>query len=74
MHRHLAAMGLPTSVGFAPAVIWNPTRLTGHMAKDKKVKDGNLTFILVRGIGEAFTTSDVPADELAAFMEGVPAS
>ena len=34
----------------------------GHMAHDKKVSDGKLTFILVRGIGRAFITSDVPAD------------
>ena len=74
MRRHLAALGLPTGVGFAPAVNWNPDRLTGHMTKDKKVKDGKLTFVLVRGIGEAFVTSEVPADELTAFMEGVPAS
>ena len=29
------------------------------MAQDKKVRRGKLTFILVRGIGEAFVTSDV---------------
>jgi 3-dehydroquinate synthase len=30
------------------------------MAHDKKVADGRLTFILARGIGRAFITSDVP--------------
>ena len=32
------------------------------MGQDKKVRDGKLTFILVRGIGEAFVSRDVPAD------------
>ena len=42
--------------------------------KDKKVKGGQMTFILARGIGKAFVTSDVPADELSAFMEGAIAA
>jgi 3-dehydroquinate synthase len=32
------------------------------MSHDKKVKDGKLTFILARGLGRAFVTSDVPLD------------
>ncbi len=70
MRRHLAAVGLPTDTGFAPAINWNPGRLIEHMAKDKKVKDGKQTFVLTRGIGKAFVTQDVPERELAAFMEG----
>ena len=30
------------------------------MRRDKKMRDGALHFVLARGIGEAFTTSDVP--------------
>jgi shikimate kinase / 3-dehydroquinate synthase len=36
--------------------------LIGHMRRDKKVRDGALNFVLVHGIGEAFTSSDVPPD------------
>ena len=32
------------------------------MAHDKKAKDGRLTFVLVRGIGKAFVSNDVPLD------------
>ena len=32
------------------------------MGQDKKVRDGRITFILARGIGRAFVTSDVPVD------------
>jgi 3-dehydroquinate synthase len=30
------------------------------MRGDKKVRDGRLTFVLARGIGQAFLTSEVP--------------
>jgi shikimate kinase/3-dehydroquinate synthase len=36
--------------------------LIGHMRRDKKVRDGALHFVLVHGIGDAFTSSDVPPD------------
>ena len=32
------------------------------MGQDKKVVAGTLNFILARGIGEAFVTSDVPRE------------
>ena len=74
VRRHLGAVGLPTSTNFTNSIVWSPKRLIGHMAKDKKVTDGQLTFILARGIGEAFVTRDVPGEELAAFMEGALAA
>jgi len=41
-----------------------PARLMSHMTQDKKMKDGALTFVLARGIGHAFLTSDVPAQKV----------
>jgi 3-dehydroquinate synthetase len=38
------------------------------IAQDKKVKRGKLTFILVRGIGQAFVENDVDPAELRAFL------
>jgi 3-dehydroquinate synthase len=38
------------------------------IGQDKKVRRGCLTFILVRGIGQAFVASDVPAAEVRAFL------
>jgi 3-dehydroquinate synthase len=32
------------------------------MGQDKKVLDGKLRFILTRGIGNSYVTSDVPRD------------
>jgi 3-dehydroquinate synthase len=36
--------------------------LLALMGQDKKVVDGKLRFILARGIGEAFVSTDVPSD------------
>jgi 3-dehydroquinate synthase len=74
VRRHLGAVGLPTGTNFTNSIVWSPKRLIGHMAKDKKVTGGQLTFILARGIGKAFVTRDVPEGELAAFMEGAVAA
>jgi 3-dehydroquinate synthase len=38
-----------------------------HMAQDKKAEGGRLTFILVRGIGQAFVAK-VPAEPVAAVL------
>ncbi len=56
VRRHLAAIGLPTSPAHALGNIWSAEALIDHMAKDKKVADGKITFILARGIGDAFVS------------------
>jgi 3-dehydroquinate synthetase len=38
------------------------------MGQDKKVRNGKLTFILVRGIGEAFVARDVDPDRVREFL------
>jgi shikimate kinase/3-dehydroquinate synthase len=43
-------------------------RLLGRMAKDKKVRDGKLRFVLLRRPGEAFTSSEVPAEAVAQLL------
>jgi 3-dehydroquinate synthetase len=62
--RHLKAAGLPTSISDVPGRRPAVDELLAHMAHDKKVKDGRLTFILVHGIGKAFVTSEVPPDSV----------
>jgi 3-dehydroquinate synthetase len=39
------------------------------ISQDKKVKRGQLTFILVRGIGQAFIERNVDAAELRVFLQ-----
>jgi 3-dehydroquinate synthetase len=40
------------------------------MAQDKKVRQGQLTFILARAIGEAFIARDVAPERVADFLSG----
>jgi 3-dehydroquinate synthase len=60
LERHLAKVGLPT--GLARNRVWDIDRLIHHMAGDKKVKNGKVTFVLARGLGQSFLTDDVPAE------------
>lgn len=43
--------------------------LVALMAQDKKVVDGTLRFVLARGIGAAFITSDVPPEAVRAVVD-----
>ena len=67
--RHFAAVGLPLRPSDLGLPAFPADRLLRHMAQDKKVSDGRLTFILVRGIGEAFITREVGADAVAAMLQ-----
>lgn len=76
LRTHLAAVGLPTDLAAVAGAGWSPEALLGHMAQDKKVKDGALRFVLARGIGRAFVSAAVPAAAvraaLAATLERAP--
>jgi shikimate kinase/3-dehydroquinate synthase len=54
---HLADVGLPVQIAGLPV-----ENLLAHMKKDKKMRDGKMTFVLTRGIGKAFTSRDVAED------------
>lgn len=66
---HLADVGLPTRIQQIEGGVPDVATLLHHIAQDKKVARGKLTFILTRGIGEAFIAKDVPASELEIFLE-----
>ncbi len=65
---HLAAVGLPTRLQDIPGANADVDTLVRLMGQDKKVRDGKLTFILVRGIGEAFVARDVDPDKVREFL------
>jgi 3-dehydroquinate synthase len=66
--KHLAAVGLPTHVKDVPGGVPPVDTLMDLISQDKKVKRGALTFILVRGIGQAFIEKNVDATEVRAFL------
>ncbi len=67
---HLERLGLPSR----PAEVSNrpfpPDALLVAMARDKKVEDARLRFVLARGIGSAFTSADVPEAAVRAVLAG----
>ena len=57
-----------TSPSEMPAVRTNADALMELIAQDKKVKRGKLTFILARGIGQAFVANDVDPAQVRAYL------
>ncbi len=56
---HLDSVGLPSEPGMLNRR-FSAGRLLAAMRRDKKMRDGRLHFVLVRGVGQAFTSADVP--------------
>ncbi|OWV93099.1 3-dehydroquinate synthase [Rhizobium sp. R693] len=69
VESHLKAVGLPTRMSEIPGALPPAEVLMDAIAQDKKVKGGNLTFILTRGIGQSFVANDVPASEVLSFLK-----
>ena len=68
VRRHLAAVGLPTDIGAIPGRSWSVPGILAQMSRDKKVRDGRITFVLARGIGRAFLSRDVDLDDVATLL------
>ena len=74
VRRHIAAVGLPTGLDALPGRSWDPATLIEHMSRDKKVRQGRISFVLARGIGQAFLSDDVELDEVAALLSTAAAA
>ena len=65
---HLSKVGLPTEIthieGGPPPV----DLLMRHIAQDKKVRKGQLNFILTNGIGKAFIAPNIPPGDVQSFL------
>jgi len=70
IESHLRAMGLPAAISDIDGPRLSAGALIRHMMHDKKAKDGKLTFVLVRGLGQAFVASDVPMEDVQALLAG----
>ena len=66
---HFHAVGLPSEATALPAFRWDAPQLIERMKRDKKVQDGQMTFVLTRGIGRAFLSKDVPSEALSALLD-----
>ncbi len=68
LRSHLTAVGLPVTIRQVLALPPEPARLLAHMARDKKVHDGRMTFVLARGIGRSFLNRTVEKDQVLAVL------
>jgi len=66
---HFAAAGLPTRLTDVPGGLPEADELLNLMSQDKKVSRGALTFILARGIGQAFVQKDVDPEPVRALLQ-----
>lgn len=64
VRAHLKDMGMKTDLADIDGILPDADTLLALMGQDKKIINGQLQFVLVRGIGDAFVTGDVPADTI----------
>ncbi|MEL7132793.1 MAG: 3-dehydroquinate synthase, partial [Pseudomonadota bacterium] len=69
VRAHISAMGMKADLSDIPGDLPDAEGLLDLMGQDKKVVAGTLNFILARGIGDAFVTSDVPRDVVLGVLE-----
>src|SRR5262245_30978991 len=68
VERHLREVGLPTRLADIAGSLPEPHKLLEIMRQDKKAVVGKLTFILARGIGQAFIARDVEEKAVLDFL------
>ena len=67
IEAHLDQVGLPPTLDRLNRRL-SAGRLIGLFTRDKKMRDGRLTFILAHGIGQAFTSSEVAPEAVEAVL------
>ncbi len=71
LKAHLKMQHLPGGNNELLAGNASSETLISHMKHDKKVLDGKMRFVLLKGIGKAFVASDVALDDVRATLEYV---
>ncbi len=68
---HLSQVGLPTKISDIPGIEpggVDVSELVRLMGQDKKVRDGQMAFVLVREIGDAFVSRGITKDQVNQFL------
>lgn len=68
VRAHLREMGMKVDLADIPGDLPSAEALYDLMGQDKKVVDGEIRFILARGIGKAFVTSEAPRDTVVKML------
>ncbi len=69
VRAHFDMMGMKKDMGDIPGQLPDAEALIELMRQDKKVRQGRLTFILARGIGEAFVCRDADLGVVRGVLE-----
>jgi 3-dehydroquinate synthase len=69
VEAYLRQVGLPTRMDQIQGQLPDTDRLLHHIAQDKKVRRGSLTFILAHGIGKSFIAHDISPDKVKNFLD-----
>ena len=69
VRAHLRAMGMKTDLADIDGDLPDALALMDLMGQDKKVVDGQLRFILARGIGSSFVSSEVQPEVLRGVLD-----
>ena len=68
--EYIRSIGLPTNINsIEGSTSWHPDGIIQHMQHDKKVSNGQLRFVLIKGIGEALLTADVERNDIYSVIE-----
>ena len=68
--EYIRNIGLPTNINsIEGSTSWHPDGIIQHMQHDKKVSNGQLRFVLIKGIGEAYLTADVGRNDIYNVIE-----
>ena len=65
---HLRAMEMPARLSDIPGALPDADGLMALMAQDKKVEAGRARFVLLRRLGEAVVSADVPPESVRALL------
>jgi 3-dehydroquinate synthase len=69
VEAHLESVGLPTRLATIRQHLPGADGLVEMMRQDKKASAGKITFILVKGVGDAYIDKSVDEAELKLFLE-----
>jgi 3-dehydroquinate synthase len=69
VENHLKSLGLKTEISqISPPLEQEAAEIISLMSNDKKASEGKIAFILTRGIGKAFQSSEVNMDDVRAVV------
>ncbi|NPD67482.1 3-dehydroquinate synthase [Lichenicola cladoniae] len=68
VEAHLRRLGMKTTIDDCGCAL-SASALAAHMQRDKKMRDGRISFVLVHRIGQAFTSRDIASSAVIELLQ-----